>query len=115
MSLPCETLPAPMTGLIASLHTPLSASVGGSSNYFVLIYSENLWISLGEGGPATIVCRRNRSMPDTPPIAETELDPTDPYAREAQIFPRLTREMTARIIQRRAGRRLGPDRNARPS
>ncbi len=36
-------------------------------------------------------------MPDTPPIAETDLDPTNPYAREAQIFPRLTHEMAERI------------------
>lgn len=36
-------------------------------------------------------------MANTPPLAETDLDPTNPYAREAQIFPRLTQEMAARI------------------
>ncbi len=36
-------------------------------------------------------------MSSTPPIAETEFGPTDPYAREAQIFPRLTAEMAGRV------------------
>jgi thioredoxin reductase (NADPH) len=34
-------------------------------------------------------------MADVQP--ETDLDPTDPYAREAQIYPRLTEEMAGRI------------------
>lgn len=36
-------------------------------------------------------------MANTPPLAETDLDPANPYAREAQTFPRLTPEMAARI------------------
>ena len=36
-------------------------------------------------------------MPDAPAFAETDFEPTNPYAREAQIFPRLTAEMAARI------------------
>ncbi len=36
-------------------------------------------------------------MPDTPQTANANLGPTNPYAREAQIFPRLTPEMAARI------------------
>ena len=30
-------------------------------------------------------------------VRDTDLDPTDPYTREAQIFPRLSQEMAARI------------------
>jgi len=30
-------------------------------------------------------------------LAETDFEPTNPYAREGQIYPRLTREMAARI------------------
>jgi thioredoxin reductase (NADPH) len=33
-----------------------------------------------------------------PPAAVLELDPTDPFAREAQTFPRLNAEMVARIL-----------------
>jgi thioredoxin reductase (NADPH) len=36
-------------------------------------------------------------MSDTVPMAETELDPSDPYAREAQTFPRLGSAMAARV------------------
>ena len=36
-------------------------------------------------------------MPDAAAIAETDFDPTNPYAREAQIFPRLTPEMAGRV------------------
>jgi len=36
-------------------------------------------------------------MDTTSPAAEADLDPTNPYAREAQIFPRLTPEMAGRI------------------
>jgi len=36
-------------------------------------------------------------MDTTSPAAEPDLDPTNPYAREAQIFPRLTPEMAGRI------------------
>lgn len=32
-----------------------------------------------------------------PSTVETDIDPTDPYAREAQIFPRLSEEMATRI------------------
>ena len=31
------------------------------------------------------------------PLPETDLDPTDPYTREAQIYPHLTKEMAGRI------------------
>ena len=33
------------------------------------------------------------------PAASAELDPADPYAREAQTFPRVDSEMAARIGQ----------------
>lgn len=36
-------------------------------------------------------------MPDTSQTAETNLDPTNPYARAAQVNPRLTPEMAGRI------------------
>ena len=36
-------------------------------------------------------------MMDTAPLAETDFEPTSPYARGAQTFPRLTPEMAARI------------------
>jgi len=36
-------------------------------------------------------------MDTSSPAAEADLDPTNPYAREAQIFPRLTPEMAGRI------------------
>lgn len=36
-------------------------------------------------------------MPDTPQAAETNLDPTHPYAPEAQVNPRLTPKMAGRI------------------
>ncbi len=38
-------------------------------------------------------------MPDVPDLAETDFEPTNPYAREAQIFPRLTHEMAGRIAK----------------
>jgi thioredoxin reductase (NADPH) len=36
-------------------------------------------------------------MANEPTAADTELDPTDPYSREAQIYPRLSEEMARRI------------------
>jgi thioredoxin reductase (NADPH) len=36
-------------------------------------------------------------MSKEPAPADQELDPTDPYSREAQIFPRLSQEMAGRI------------------
>jgi thioredoxin reductase (NADPH) len=36
-------------------------------------------------------------MGAAPVTGELDLDPSDPYAREAQTFPRLSPEMTARI------------------
>ena len=36
-------------------------------------------------------------MTDTPLAAEADLDPSDPYAREAQTFPSLSDEMAARV------------------
>ncbi len=45
-------------------------------------------------------------MPDTPQTAETNLDPTNPYARAAQVDPRLTPEMAGRIAGYGAEERL---------
>jgi thioredoxin reductase (NADPH) len=36
-------------------------------------------------------------MTNEPIVADTDLDPTDPYSREAQIFPRLSEDMARRI------------------
>jgi len=48
-------------------------------------------------GSAAIFSNRSVCMANVPTTAETDLEPTSPYAREAQIFPRLTPEMAARI------------------
>jgi hypothetical protein len=37
-------------------------------------------------------------MSNGPAHPESDLDPTDPYAREAQTFPRLSEEMAARVV-----------------
>jgi thioredoxin reductase (NADPH) len=36
-------------------------------------------------------------MSNGPARPESDLDPTDPYLREAQTFPRLSEEMAARV------------------
>ena len=45
-------------------------------------------------------------MADRPAQPESDLDPTDPYARKAQTFPRLSEEMAARIVAYGAQERL---------
>jgi hypothetical protein len=37
-------------------------------------------------------------MANGPVQPESDLDPTDPYARKAQTFPRLSEEMAARVV-----------------
>ncbi|MGZ5372507.1 Crp/Fnr family transcriptional regulator, partial [Aeromicrobium sp.] len=45
-------------------------------------------------------------MADRPAQPDSDLDPTDPYARKAQTFPRLSEEMAARIVAYGAQERL---------
>ena len=37
-------------------------------------------------------------MADGETSTEPELDPTDPYAREGQTFPRLSEDMARRVV-----------------
>ena len=46
---------------------------------------------------AYLIARYPAEMSTTPDSAPTELDPSDPYAREAQTFPRLSEDMSARV------------------